>query len=75
MEQSSRISDTFRVKGQGIQFTVYLGKSFIVYDKLREWFVPSVQSPPQILETRTHMRGKTDLYGIPEIQCCNCHWA
>ena len=27
--------------------------SFIVYDKLREQFVPSAHSPPQILETRT----------------------
>ena len=49
----TRISDNFRPKGQDIQFTIYLGKSFIVYDKLRERFVPSVHAPPQILETRT----------------------
>ena len=53
MEQSFRISDNFRSKGQGIQFTIYLGKSFIVYDKLCERFVPLAHSPPQILGTRT----------------------
>ena len=53
-----RISDNFRPKGQGIQFTIYLGKSFIVYDKLRERVVPSAHSPPQILETRTSREKK-----------------
>ena len=50
-----RISDNFRPKGQSIQFTIYLGKSFIVYDKLRERFVPSTHSPP---ETRTSREKK-----------------
>ena len=59
-----RISDNFRPKGQGIQFTIYLGKSFIVYDKLRERVVPSAHSPPQILETRTSRGEKRQIYMV-----------
>ena len=79
MEQSSRISDNFRLKGQGIQFTIYLGKSFVVCDKLcrSDLIVSSAHASLQILETRTS-RVKKDgsiRYSLPESQFCDYHWA
>ena len=63
MEQSFCISDNFRPKGQGIQFAIYLGKSFIACDKLRERFIPSAHSPLQILETSTSRMKKVRSIG------------
>ena len=45
MDNHSRMSSNFRPKSKCVQFYVTcLGKSFIVYGKLREWLVLSADS-------------------------------
>ena len=53
---------------QGIQFTIYLGKSLIVYDKLYERFIPSAHSPPK-QELRVNRKADLQAIGGKLILC------